>query len=351
MAINFALKYASKIAEAFTHASFVKGVFKAKMNFTGVKTVRIYRLLTNDETDYQRKGTNRYGEPSDVQDVVDEYTMTQDKAFTGIVDKGDESDQAISGKAGAWLKAQLKERSTPTADKYAFQRMADLGTILPVSAKPTKTTVVSLFADAQEAFDNALVPNEGRFAFVTAEMYKYIAMSDEFVKIEKLGVQSIGRGHVGELFGFQIIKVPTAYLPANAYAVFSIPGAGAMPYKLSDTKIHRDPPGISGALIEGRHYYDFFVMSEKANAMLVAVLSSEQQTTVTLAKGESGGVTAASSGAKTIYYTVDGSDPRFSASRQVYTAAFTPANGATVRAVAYADGKFHSAIAELKYTA
>lgn len=350
MAINFALKYASKIAEVFTHASFVKGVFKAKMDFTGAKTVRIYRLLTNDETDYQRKGVNRYGEPSDVQDVVDEYTMTQDKAFTGIVDKGDESDQAISNKAGAWLQAQLKERSTPAADKYAFQRMTDLGTILPVSAKPTKTTIVSLFADAQEAFDNALVPNEGRIAFVTAEMYKHIATSDEFLKLEKLGVQSIGRGHVGELFGFQIIKVPTAYLPANAYAVFSIPGAGVMPYKLSDTKIHRDPPGISGALIEGRHYYDFFVMAEKADAMLVAALASEQQAAVTLTKG-AGGVTAASTGAKTIYYTVDGSDPRFSANRQVYTAAFAPEDGATVRAVAYADGKFHSAVAELKYTA
>ena len=45
-----------------------------------------------------------------------------------------------------------------------------------------------------------------------------------------------------------------------------------------------------------------------------------------------------------IYYTTDGSDPRYSATRAKYSAAF--ANAGVVKAVAYANGKFVSDVAE-----
>lgn len=270
MAINFAEKFASKIAEAFAHASFVKGVFKAKLDFTGAKTVKVYRLTTNDEVDYQRSGVNRYGTPVDVQDTVDEYTMTQDKAFTGIVDKGDESDQTISNKAGEWLKAQLRERSTPKADKYAFTKMEAEGTTYNLDAAPTKETVAAMFSGARTKFTNALVPDEGRIAFVPASTFAMITLCPEFLNLEKLGTPAIGRGHVGKLLGFNLIEVPDDYIPEGVHAIFTIETAACMPYKIAETKIHRDPPGISGALIEGRHYYDFFVLKEKKAAMLVA---------------------------------------------------------------------------------
>lgn len=350
MAINYGIKYASQVAQIFSKDSFIKSLFSAKMDFVGAKTVRVTRLLTTPENDYQRSGVNRYGTPQDVQDVVDEYTMTQDKSFTGIVDKGDESDRAISDAAGTWLRQQLREQSAPAADKYALGRMAELGTIMTVSAKPTKSTVTTMFADARRKFTNALVPDAGRFALVPAEIYNVIALCDEFIKLEKLGEKSVARGEVGSLFGFRIIEVPDQYFPANVYAVFSVPQAGLMPYKLSDTKVHKDPPGISGALIEGRHYYDFFVRAEKAEAMLVAVLASEQQAAVALAKSGAT-VTAASSGADRIYYTTDGSDPRFSMKREVYTGALTVPSGTVVKAVAYKSGKFHSDIGEFTYTA
>ena len=36
-----------------------------------------------------------------------------------------------------------------------------------------------------------------------------------------------------------------------------------MPYKIADAKVHEDPVGVSGALIEGRHYYDAYVLGAK----------------------------------------------------------------------------------------
>ena len=77
-------------------------------------------LNTTPVVDYTRNGTSRYGEVKDVQDTVVEYVMTQDKSFTGVVDKGDESEQAISNKSGQWLRQQIAEQCVPTGDKYGF---------------------------------------------------------------------------------------------------------------------------------------------------------------------------------------------------------------------------------------
>jgi hypothetical protein len=59
--------------------------------------------------------------------------------------------------------------------------------------------------------------------------------------------------------------------------------------------------------------------------------------------------TLASSGAGTIYYTVDGSDPRYSDDAKVYTAAVTLTAGQTIRAYATKAGMYASAVAEKTY--
>lgn len=127
MAVNYASKYASEIAKRFTANSFVKPNTSGKLDFTGVKTVRMYQLMTVPENNYKRSGSNRYGDPQDINDVVLEYTMERDKSFAGVVDKGDAKDQTIQNKAGQWLNQQIREQSTPNADKYYFRKVANFG--------------------------------------------------------------------------------------------------------------------------------------------------------------------------------------------------------------------------------
>lgn len=346
MAINLSIKYAKQIAEMFTRSSFVKPHTNGNLDFTGAKTVRVYMIEPNPENDYQRSGANRYGTPTDVQDTVLEYTMTQDKSFTGVVDKGDESDQTIENKAGKFTQTQLKLVTTPNADKYAIKKFVNYGNTIGISAAPTKSTIVGYFADIQQAMDDKLVPEEGRIAYVPGSVYKLIATSDEFLKLENLGEKSIGRGVVGELFGFKIVKVPTSYMPTGCYVLAVQTSAVAMPYKIAETKVHKDPPGYSGALVEGRHYYDAFVLGNKADAVVGLVLESAKLAAPTISDSTKTAVTLASSGAGKIWYTLDGSDPRFSMSREVYTGAFN-GTGCKVRAIAMdTEGKFSSDIAE-----
>ena len=49
--------------------------------------------------------------------------------------------------------------------------------------------------------------------------------------------------------------------------VLAHPSATVAPVKLDEYKIHQDPPGISGSLVEGRICYDAFVLENKKKAL------------------------------------------------------------------------------------
>lgn len=359
MAVNYAIKYPKEIAQCFTANSFVKPNTSNKLNFTGAKTVRMYQLVTVPENDYKRSGSNRFGDPKDIDDIVLEYTMERDKAFTGVVDKGDEKDQTIQNKAGQWLNQQIREQSTPNADKYYFRKVANFGHCEKLESAPGKNTILDALSDAQVWYDNHLIPNEKRICYMPASNFKFIIRSDPFFSLEKLGTKALTKGHVGEAYSFRMIKVPDGYLPKNCYFLCVHASATELPYKISETRIHKDAPGISGALIEGRYYYDAFVRGEKADAVYAACAQSAVIEDVEIG-GSSGAVTLTCASAKLIKYTVDGSDPRFSDNAEIATSG-SPLNiesGTTVRAVglAYAqwgksntdEGKFPGAVVEQK---
>ena len=185
MAINLASKYSDQIAEVFTRASFIKGKTAETYDLTGVKTLKVYTPITVEEVDYDRDGgLKRYGDVTEMQDVVQELTMTQDKAFTLTIDKGNNLDQNLVKNAADMLRLQLNEKSTPAADKYAFKRFVTMAGSIVESAKPTKANIISKIADASQALDDALVPDDNRYLYLTSEMYKLVCTSDEFAGVD-----------------------------------------------------------------------------------------------------------------------------------------------------------------------
>ena len=202
MAINLASKYSDQIAEVFTRSSFIKGKTAETFDLTGVKTLKVYTPITVEEVDYDRDGgLGRYGAVTEMQDVVQELTMTQDKAFTLTIDKGNNLDQNLVKNAADMLRLQLSEKSTPAADKYAFRRFVTMAGTIAESAKPTRADIISKIADASQALDDALVPDDNRYLYLTSEMYKLVCTSDEFSGVDVLARQSIAKGVCGEVFG------------------------------------------------------------------------------------------------------------------------------------------------------
>ena len=346
MAINLAAKYSDKIANMYTVGSLVADKTSNEWDFSGVKTVKIYTPQTVEPVDYTRNGQNRFGTPVEMADTVQELTMTQDKSYSIIIDKGNNNEQMLVKNAGKMLKLQTNEKVVPMVDKYALARYCDLAGTVAGITKPTKTTVISAIGDACQKLDDACVPYDNRYLYVTGEMYSLIRQSTEFLGLESLGEQALAKGIAGEVFGAKIVKVPASYLPKNVFFLLTHKDAVVLPYKIRDAKVHQDPPGISGALLEGRNNYDAFVIGARCMGVYAAVASSEVTAVpeISVASGNAT-ITSSTSGAE-IYYTLDGTDPRYSGNAEKYSSAVSVASAQKIRAYAKAEGKFTSALAE-----
>ncbi len=348
--VNLATKYAEAAQERFYMDSLTQGSFSndLDMAFTGVKTVEVYEVDTVPLGDYQRKGANRYGTPQELTDCVQEFVMGQDKAFTYTIDKGNAREQFNVKQAATSLKRQMREVVTPYIDRYRMRVWADnAGIVQPLGAAPTKSTIASDILDASARMDDALVPQEGRTLYVTAGVYKLLKLCDEFSRADALAAQAAGKGTVGEFDGMRVQKVPASYMPEGVYFMIVKQDAAISPVKLNDYKIHTDPPGISGDLVEGRVIFDAFVKGAKAKGVCVAVEKEKAVAApeIVLA-GDSATISCATEGAS-IRYTLDGSDPAYSTTAKPYAGAVSFGEDETeIRAFAKKEGMFRSETVE-----
>lgn len=342
MAINLATKYSDKIASMYTIGSLVADKTSKEWDFSGVKSVKIYTPQTVEPTDYNRNGTNRYGTPVEMGDIVQELSMSQDKSFSLIIDKGNNTEQALVKNAGKMLKLQTNERMVPMVDKYALSRFASLAGTAHYTEKPTKTTIISKIADAVGVLDDACVPQNDRFLYITGAMYNLLCQTNEFLGIDSLGEKALAKGIVGEVFGAKVVKVPTSYMPNGTYFILTHKDAVILPYKIRDAKVHSDPPGISGALLEGRSNFDAFVIGARCMGVYAAIdNANEVAAPVISVSGNAVTIT----GEGEIYYTLDSSDPRYSETACKYSGAFELGEGENARAVCVNNG-FYSSVAE-----
>ena len=335
MAINLAVKYSDKIASMYTIGSLVADKTSKEWDFSGVRSVKIYTPQTVEPVDYLRSGTSRYGAPAEMADVVQELSMSQDKSFSLIIDKGNNSEQALTKNAGKMLKLQTNERMVPMVDKYALGQFSKFAGTAKYVTKPTKATIIADIGDACAVLDDACVPMADRYLYITGEMYNLLRQTGEFLGIDSLGEKALAKGIVGEVFGMKVVKVPSSYMPAGVYFIVTHKEAVIVPYKIRDAKVHKDPPGISGALLEGRSNFDAFVIGARCLGVYAAIDSSKAVAAPEISVS-SGKVSITASG--DAYYTTDGTDPRYSDSAVKYGAAFDEIEGAVVKAYAVSGG-------------
>jgi len=268
MAVNLATKYQKAIDQVFALGSLTKVGFAGKFDFTGSDTVKVYTLTTQALTDYSRTGANRYGTPDEVQDTVATYTLSKDRSFSSTIDKGNYIQGNLVKTTGAYIKAEMNEQVIPELDTYNMTVL----TATAVSASQDVTTVVTesnafeTLMDANIALDESKVPANGRICFATPTYHKFLRLDDNFIKTSDMSQKIMIKGMVGEADGAKIIKIPTSYFPANTNFILTHPKANVNPQQLSELKTHKDPPGISGALIEGRYIYDAFSFLQKIKA-------------------------------------------------------------------------------------
>lgn len=339
--IHFNTKFTDKIQSCFVEESIVAGRLSTDYDFSGAKTVKVMTPMTIPMADYDRTATtNRYGTPAEMQDIVQELTLSQDKSFAMTIDKGNYEDQAFLKKAGKMLLLQISERAIPEMDTYILKNLAlKAGKVEGSNTALTKSNICEAISKATQELDDAEVPQNDRTLFVSAATYALLKHSDELVNVEGLAREAIRRGVVGRYDNMDIVKVPAKRWPAHLNFMVVHKNAAIAPVKLSETHIHQNPPGLSGSLLEGRQYYDLFVFGVKCDGVYIHVNTASGKGSVCAipaVNAGTGAITCSTPGA-VIRFTTDGSDPRYSPDVKTGGQSDVTAAGTVVRAYAFKD--------------
>ena len=248
MAQNFATMFAQKVDERFSRESQAAMALNNDYRFTGVKTVNVYSIPVVAMTDYSRTGANRYGTPDDLGTQVQALTITKDRAWTFIIDKGDKIQSQMVLDAGKAVSRQLREVVIPEYDKHVFHTLAktacEKGNTASTAA--SKTNAYELFLAGQEKLGDNNVPDAGRIAFCSYKFANFLKQDPSFVKYGNMSQEMLVKGIMGECDGVKIVKVPASRLPAGCSFILTHPIAATAPKQLSEYKIHEDAPGVSG---------------------------------------------------------------------------------------------------------
>jgi len=266
MAINYATKYSPKVAERFKKASLTAAGTGNEYSFVGAKTVVVSSVDVVALTDYNREAANnRFGAVSNLGDTKQEMQMTQDKSFAFAIDAGDNSDQAIDKAAGKALRRQVDEVVIPELDKYRLSKWAEgAGTVSTETAALTKNTILPAIIKLGGEMSNALVPEEGRTLYIPIRNYTLLVQADAIVNLHgDMAKDAVEKGVVGTIDRNKVIPVPDGWFPAGVEFLIKYKGCTADPVKLQNYHIRKDAQGFDGPVVEGRIYFDSFVLEAK----------------------------------------------------------------------------------------
>lgn len=267
--MNLATKYAPNVDERFYKESQAMLALNNDYKFQGDKVVKVYSIPIVPMNDYTRSGSNRYGTPNDLTRNVQTLTVTKDRGFTFIIDKGDKLQSEMISDAGKSLSRQIREVVVPEFDTYVFKTLANAAIANGNSDTTalTKQNAYEYFLKGMERLGDNFVPDKGRVAFCTYRFANLLKQDPAFVKYGDKSQAMLEKGVIGEVDGCKIVMVAASRLPAGAAFIITHAVAATAPKQLEEYKIHDNPPGISGWLVEGRFIYDCFVLNEKAGAV------------------------------------------------------------------------------------
>lgn len=345
--INLVTGSSNKLLQDFTLNSFFAGKASTEYDLVGERSLRITTAKTVPLVDYTREGTARFGTLTEVKDTVQELTMSQDKSFSLSIDKANQSDQLSMKKAGRVMKAQMDEQVYPMMDKYALkQYTGNAGKIMTADAAPTKSNILKAVISIRAARVNAKVPSEDNYLCMPSSMYAEVLDSDKFMNIDKVSGKALEKGVVGMLYGYKVMEIPDEYFESGVYMLAFNKKSVIAPKKIHTMRIITEDKDVDGSILQGHFYYDHFVLGRRAGGVIALASADLKCAAPAISITTNAATVTSTTSSAVIYYTLDGSDPRYSLHRKVYASAVTLKSGETIRAVATKDGMFQSDVTD-----
>lgn len=271
MAINLVTQFIPHVDEMFYMESKKSLLTNQDFSWTGAHTVKVHKVNTVSMNDYDRAGTgsndSRYGALGSVGNTLEEFTLKKDRSFTFVVDKMDRDETGGVLTGASALARQQREVIIPEVDKYVYGVMTSGAGTKPAAVTLTKDNIYDEILKGNTTLDNAEAPETGRVLLITPDVYLLMKKSPDIMMVTDISEEMRLRGVIAMIDGITVIKVPANRMDANFGFMIAHPVATVAPTKLEDYKLHSDPPGISGELVEGRIVYDAFVLDNKKKAI------------------------------------------------------------------------------------
>lgn len=272
MAIDLTTKFLPYTDEMFSTESKKSLLTNNDFTWDGAHTVKIYKVTTAEMGDYGRTGPgegnwSRYGEVQDLAATAAAMTLSKDRSFTFAIDRLDEDETQMQLSAASALARQQREVVIPEVDSYVYGVMCQNAGTKPTAKALTAANIYEEIIAASAVMDEAMVPENGRCLVVSPATYLLMKKCGDITMETEIGNDMRIKGVIANLDGASVIRVPASRLPAAFGFMLAHPCATVAPVKLESYKVHEDPPGISGSLVEGRIAYDAFVLSNKAKAI------------------------------------------------------------------------------------
>lgn len=270
--IELATKFLPYTDEQFSTESKKALLTNQDFSWSGAHSVKIYKVSTSKMNDYGRSGPtsgnwSRYGAVEGLDATTQEMILKRDRSFTFAIDQLDQDETAQQLAAASALARQNREVVIPEVDTYTYGVMCANAGFKPAAKLLAPDGIYTEVMEASQALDDAEVPETGRVLVVTPATYAMLKKCSNVVMETDIGNELRLKGVIAMLDGMAVQKIPANRLPADFGFMVAHPCATVAPVKLEAFNIHDNPPGISGALVEGRIVYDAFVLENKSKAL------------------------------------------------------------------------------------
>jgi hypothetical protein len=277
MAINLMSKYAQKLAERYNIQSKTDNHCGKDFDFVGVKTIEVLSATTYAPGNYTRSGTARFGEVQEIEDTKQTFTMEHDISNSLSIDAGNAAEQYNIKAANKMLKAQWDEQYAPFIDKQRLAKWAagnglsDGHTVLSngAGAALTKSNIVEAIFNASAAMSDEKVPATGRTLFISELDFVKFKLADVVMGGNQLNGEAVKQGYRGTIDGISVVTVPSSYMPAGVGFILKHKNATVDPMKHKVLRLHKNPMGVDGDVIEIRVLFDSFVLNSKCKGVYV----------------------------------------------------------------------------------
>jgi hypothetical protein len=269
MAQNLATKFSPKVSERLYSESIVGKVTNKNFDWVGVDTVKVYSVDTMTMNDYSRSGDNRYGNPTEIGTTIQTWQLAEDRSFSGTIDALNSAQSQNVTKPGTILARQVREEIVPEVNTYVLAVLNTAGAVanrddIVADAATTASNAYTNFLSIQADISNNLGKTTGRVAVMTPAYYNFLKQGG-FVLDSDKGQSKLESGSLGMVDGCEVVIHNSTEMPANCDLIITHKDVCTFADVLTDYVTHKNPRGINGYLIEGRHAYDAFVDTNKVN--------------------------------------------------------------------------------------